>query len=247
MALALAKSRQYPQHYALTSLEAKPTAGVPYGATTYETDTGLWYIFTAAGWVQETLPAIAATIAGPVAISSIAAGDNNIGNVDVASIAAGETHIGEVGANTTLVSCTPTVTAGAYHANDVVGGIQTIANAVRVSAGTGIIQSLTISDLAAQKAVFEIYLFSATPGTGTYTNNSAMDLDDTDALLCIGRIDVTEADYKSLADNSIAMIRNIGIPIKVAATSLFVVIRTTGTPTYTSTSDLKFTFGILRD
>ena len=170
-------------------------------------------------------------------------------------LSASEEHIGEVGANTTLVSITPVVTAGAYSANDIVGGtgagaglgINTLADAVRVTGGTGIIQSLVISDLAAQNAVFEIYLFSANPAAGTYTDNGALDIHDTDALLCIGRIDVAASDYKSLADNSIACVRSIGLPIKVAATSLFVIIRTTGTPTYVSTSDLKLTFGILRD
>jgi len=161
----------------------------------------------------------------------------------------------EVVGNTALVSITPVVTAGAYHANDIIGGtgagaglgINTLANAVRVSGGTGIIQSLVISDLAAQNAVLEIYLFSANPAAGTYTDNGALDIHDTDALLCIGRIDVAASDYKSLADNSIACVKNIGLVIKVAATSLFVIIRTTGTPTYAGTSDLKLTFGILRD
>jgi len=170
-------------------------------------------------------------------------------------LTAGEAHIGEVGANTILVSITPIVTAGAYHANDIVGGtgagaglgINTLANAVRVSGGTGIIQSLVISDLAAQNAILEVYLFSANPAAGTYTDNGVLDIHDTDALLCIGRIDVAAADYKSLADNSIACVRSIGLPIKVAGTSLFVIIRTTGTPTYVGTSDLKLTFGILRD
>lgn len=59
---------------------------------------------------------------GNVDVASIAAGDNNIGNVDIASIAAGENYLGKVGGDITLVSITPVVTAGAYHANDIVGG-----------------------------------------------------------------------------------------------------------------------------
>ena len=56
MALASVKSRQFPQHFAQASGIAKPTASVPYGATLYETDTDLWYIFTADGWKVESLP-----------------------------------------------------------------------------------------------------------------------------------------------------------------------------------------------
>lgn len=182
----------------------------------------------------------------PSSLSTLPAGTNNIGDVDVLSIAAGETHVGEVGGNTTLVSCIPTLTTDPYTGNDVLGGIQTLANAVRISGGTGVVQSLVISDLANQTAVLEIYLFSASPAAGTYTDAAAMDLHDTDALLCIGRIDVAAGDYKSLADNAIACVVGLGLPIKLAATSMFALIRTTGTPTFAA-SDLKLTFGILRD
>ena len=211
------------------AIDIKPTTW-GYGSTIYEMDTGIMYLYGAGGWARKY--------------------ESILGN-----LSAGEAHIGEVGGNTVLVSITPVVTAGAYHANDIVGGtgagaglgINTLANAVRLTGGSGIIQSLVISDLAAQNAVFEIYLFSANPAAGTYTDNGALTIHDTDALLCIGRIDVAAGDYKSLANNSIACVRSIGLPIKVSATSLFVIIRTTGTPTYASTSDLKLTFGILRD
>jgi len=177
------------------------------------------------------------------------AGDVNIGNVDVASVAAGETHIGEVGGNTTTVTVSPTVTAGAYHANDCIGGKLTLANAARAAAGSGLIYTLTVQDLAAQNAILEIYIFNADPSNGTYTDNGAVDIHDTDMGYCIGRIDVATSDYKSLADNSMAFPKDMrAIPFKLASgTSLYAIIRTTGTPTYAATSDLKLVFGILRD
>ena len=164
-------------------------------------------------------------------------------------LSAGEAHIGEMGGNTTTVTVSPTVTAGAYHANDVVGGKLTLANAARVAAGSGLIYTLTVQDLAAQNAVFEIYIFNADPTNGTYTDNGALDIHDTDMAMCIGRIDVAAADYKSLADNSMAFPTGMrAIPFKLASgTSLYAIVRTTGTPTYIATSDLKLIFGILRD
>ena len=163
-------------------------------------------------------------------------------------LTAGETHIGEVGSNTALVAITPTITAGAYSANEVVGGIQTLTGALRISAGTAILQSVTVRDLAAQNAVLQIFFFNANPATGTYTDNGAFDLDDTDSGLCIGKVIVNASDYTSLADNSIATITGCGLPLKATTgTSLYAIIRTTGTPTYASTSDLKITFGLLRD
>ncbi|MBU2395757.1 MAG: hypothetical protein KKH70_20675, partial [Gammaproteobacteria bacterium] len=76
--------------------------------------------------------------AGSAAIGKLAANSGvDIGDVDVKSIAAGETHLGEVGGSGITIQQTPTVTAGAYSANDAVGGLLTFANAGRVSAGGG--------------------------------------------------------------------------------------------------------------
>lgn len=180
-----------------------------------------------------------------ITIGTLVLGSATISSM--AALVAGEAHVGEVGGSTLKVAVTPTITAGAYHANDVVGGIQTFANAARVSGGTGKIDTIVVRDLAAQNVVLQIFFFSATPGTGTYTDNAAMDLDDTDSALCLGHITVAATDYISLADNSIATMRNVGLDYTCAATSLFALIRTTGTPTYVSTSDLIITIHFLRN
>lgn len=56
MPLAHVKQAQHPHHYSQLSTVLKPTASVPFGSTLYCTDTFVWYIFTAAGWVPETVP-----------------------------------------------------------------------------------------------------------------------------------------------------------------------------------------------
>ena len=221
-----------PSAWVGLSTDVKPTTG-NYGSSFYETNTGLEYIYTNAGWVAKKT-----TVTGAVTSTS------TIGS----ALPAGENHVGEIGGNTKLVSVTPTVTAGAYHANDVLGGIQTLTNALRVSAGTAVLQSVTVRDLAAQNVVLQIFFFNANPATGTYTDNGAFDLDDTDSGLCIGKVTISASDYISLVDNSVATITNCGLPLKATTgTSLYAIIRTTGTPTYASTSDLKITFGLLRD
>ena len=185
---------------------------------------------------------------GDVDVASIAAGTNNIGDVDIASIAAGETHIGEVGCNTTVVSVTPTVTAGGYTALDIVGAIQTIAAATRVSGEPTILQSITVTDLNKQNVELTIFFFNANPGTGTYTDNLALTIHDTDMALCIGEVQVLAADYRSAAASSVATIANIGLPLMPAATSLFAIAQASGAaPTYASVSDLVFKYGFLRD
>jgi hypothetical protein len=70
---------------------------------------------------------------GVMLTRSIPTGGNLIGSV---LGAAGENHIGQVGGEGTTISQTPTVTAGAYGANDAVGGLLTFANAARVATFT---------------------------------------------------------------------------------------------------------------
>ena len=163
--------------------------------------------------------------------------------------------LGTVMGDTKDVTVSPVVTAGAYHANDIVGGtgagaglgINTNANAARVTGGTGKLDSIVVRDLAMQNAVLQIWLFSATPAAGTYTDNGAFGLHDTDSALCIGVVTIATTDYVSATDNSIATLCNIGLDYKVAATSMFAIFRTTGTPTYAATSDLSLTFNFLRN
>ena len=265
-------------HYSGLSTDVMPTPGAAgYGSTFYVEDIGVRYVYGSSGWVIDktsitgsiiaaigsSLPAGTnnigdvdiATLPGTVQadIATLKA-DTALIKSDIATIKAGiplnagETHVGAIGGNTALIAITPTVTAGAYHANDVVGGIQTLTSALRVSGGTAILQNVTVRDLAAQNAVLQIFFFNANPGTGTYTDNAALDLDDTDSGLFIGKVTINAADYISLADNSVATITNCGLALKATTgTSLYAIIRTTGTPTYASTSDLKITFGLLRD
>jgi hypothetical protein len=181
-------------------------------------------------------------------IALIANSGVDIGDVDVTSIAAGETHIGEVGCNTEVVSVTPTITAGAYTALDIVGGVQTIAAASRVSGEPTILQSIVINDLSAATQAFTIWFFNANPSNGTYTDNIALDIHDTDLAMAIGHVKITSSDYASATDNSVACKVPIGLPLKPAATSLFAIAQCTGTaPTYVSTADLTFRYGFLRD
>ena len=213
------------------------------GALTLRIRMSAWTSGTATVYLEGTSAA-----AGVFMTRSLPTGTNNIGDVDVASITAGETHIGEVGCNTEVVSVTPTITAGAYTAGDVVGGIQTIAAASRVSGEPAILQSIVIDDLSAATQAFTIWFFNANPTNGTYTDNIALDIHDTDLAMCIGHVKITSSDYASAADNSVACKVPIGLPLKPAATSLFAIAQCTGTaPTYVSTADLTFRYSWLRD
>ena len=149
--------------------------------------------------------------------------------------------------HTTIVfKDTPTITAGAYSANDAVGGLITFANvATTDSRGSGVIQSITIIDDAAQNAELELHLFDRTfTATG---NNDAFAPSDDDLENYLGYILVTPADYRSFASNSAAHVSNIGLAYDLDDRSLFCQLVTRGTPTYAATDDLTVKIAILQD
>ena len=88
--------------------------------------------------------------------------DIDVAGAEVVSLGAGEAHVGQVGGEGLRISQTPTVTVGAYSANDAVGGLLTFANAARVSAGSGVIKDVILIDDAGQDAIMELWLFSQT-------------------------------------------------------------------------------------
>jgi hypothetical protein len=141
------------------------------------------------------------------------------------------------------ISVTPAISAGvAYAAKDAVGGEMTFANAVRVSGGSGVINTVMIADNDSENASLELWLFSATVTEAA--DNAAMDFTDAEMLTCVGVIPISAADYYTLADNGAACIRGVGLQFKCAATSLFGQLKCTATPTYTAVGDLTVTLAI---
>jgi len=145
-----------------------------------------------------------------------------------------------------VVSNTPTITAGAYVALDIVGAIQTFADVGREAGDRVVLQSIVVIDLGKQDATLKLFFFDRNPANGTYTDNIPLDIDDTDMGYCVGATQVSSTAYFDAADNSVAVVDNIGLGLSPNATDLFVVAQTTGTPTYASTSDLVFKLYFLR-
>jgi len=139
---------------------------------------------------------------------------------------------------------TPTVTAGAYSANEAVGGKLTFADAVDPGASPGaLLESVTILDLAKQDIQLDLVLFDR-DFTAT-TDNAAFDPSDADAAHIIGVVKVT--DYADFADSSVATKAGIGLPLKCASGStIYGQLVTRGTPTYAAVTDITVTLGIVR-
>jgi hypothetical protein len=164
------------------------------------------------------------------------------------AMGAGESHIGAVGGNTTAIDVVPTLTVHAtYVSGDFVGTSSTameFPNAARVSTGTGVVQSATLVDYAAQSIAAELWLFdtAVTPPT----DSAAWSISDADAARCIGVI--AFQNYFASALNSISngVIPNGGLGFKSSGTSLWGCLVTRGAPAYAS-GDLTVRLIIIQD
>lgn len=157
----------------------------------------------------------------------------------------------KIGGKTAVVSVTGAqvgVSGAAYSSGDVIGDQSPIeVELVQGEYGTGIIQTVITKDLSNQSAAIDLFVFSSRP-TGTYTDNSAMDVSDADAASLIGVINIVATDYAASADSSFATTRSIGLVIKnmSGTNKVWFIPVSRGTPTYVA-DELSFTFGVLQD
>lgn len=163
---------------------------------------------------------------------------------DILSITAGETHVGQVGGEAARIAVTPTVTAGAYSANDAVGGVLTFANAARVSGGSGLIKSILIVDDAGQDAELELWLFDqsfTSPG-----DNAAWGATEAELHNLVGIIQSTDGDWMAAGTPSVCRIE-VSQSYVLQATSMFGQLVTRGTPTFAATDDVTVIIELIQD
>ncbi len=149
-----------------------------------------------------------------------------------------------------IVQVAPTVTAGAYTADDVLGGEQTISNAARISGAGGILCGITMSaedndaDGWAASNV-EILIFDQNPA-GTYTDNGALAVTDNDGTKLLASVILdTKVDC---GDVTILYARNVNIPyICNGSTDLYAVAVNRGGVTPEATDAIQFTYHLIRD
>lgn len=127
---------------------------------------------------------------------------------------------------------TPVVTAGAYSANDVIGGLLTFKG---LRGGT--LQGVTITDKAAQSVDYLLVLFDEAPTN--IVDNATFDIADADLSKIIRRLDLTAASHRqAFTDNAIYSRDSLDIPIRAQCAALTAFLITLGTPTYATTSDI---------
>ena len=138
---------------------------------------------------------------------------------------------------------TPAVTAGAYSANDTVGGLLTFAFAANSGKG-GVIKDVIIIDDAGQDSVMELWLFSET--FTAIADNAAWDISQADSRKLVAIISTSNGAWYATGTESVAMIE-CSQRYDLAGTSLFGQLVTRGTPTFAATDDVTVIIGLLPD
>lgn len=136
----------------------------------------------------------------------------------------------------------------AYASGDLLIDTQIIPKALRIGDGTGILESLVITDEDDQGAAFDIFILEKSTSLGTI--NGTPNISDANSRLnFLAHIAVGTGDWQDLGGVRVACYNSLSWIIKAAAGTqdvYFAVVNGTGTPTYTA-SGLRFRFGFLQD
>lgn len=142
------------------------------------------------------------------------------------------------------VELTPTITAAAYSSGKQVGGIQTIPGVCLDQNRFAQLINVTLTDADKQSAAMTIFFFDVSPTvTSVDTGSMAMTAANL-ALQCIGHVAIAAGDYQPMAAVSVAS-KDFDLKYlktRHEAANLYAIAMTTGTPTYATTTSLKFKY-----
>ena len=144
--------------------------------------------------------------------------------------------------STAPATLSPTVTASAYTAGYVVGGLLNFTN-VFPSDNSGTLNSISVSFNDVQTSQFLLYVFSANPTASTFTDHAApvIALADRPKLLGVYQL---AASNSGLGTNTIYNRDAIGKQITSTTAGIYAVLVTISTITPASTSDLTISLGV---
>jgi hypothetical protein len=152
---------------------------------------------------------------------------------------------GDVGGITNLECAAPTVTAAAYTAGNVVGGLVTLPN-IFGPKNSGVIESVQINFKSAQTAEFDVSFFKAQPSNSTFTDHAAPAIAAADAFSVLPLLQLTNP--KSVLGTETTYGQSgLGTALNTGSTSLWLVVTTPGTPTPASTTDMQVCVTVLAD
>lgn len=136
----------------------------------------------------------------------------------------------------------------AYASGDLIADTQQYDAFFRVTNGTGVINTITVTEKDAQGAA--IYIIIHRTSTSMGTENSAPNITDANLVAGIQHIiPVATTDYVTVSGTKIATLKNLGLPVMAVSGTddlYFSILNSTGTPTYAS-GEIQLGIGVLLD
>lgn len=136
----------------------------------------------------------------------------------------------------------------AYTSGDLIADTQQYDGFFRVTNGTGIINTITVTEKDAQGAA--IYIIIHRTSTSMGTENSAPNISDANLVAGIQHIiPVAASDYVTVSGTKIATLKNLGLPVMAVSGTddiYFSILNSTGTPTYAS-GEIQLGIGVMLD
>lgn len=144
-----------------------------------------------------------------------------------------------------VITIDATVDTNAYAEGDVAFATQEVAGFSTAADITSILQSVVVIDPDDQGIGIDLIFFNANTTLGT--ENSAPDLDDTEVLTVIGRVQVGAGSFYDLGANRVACVYGIGLPMKAGTGgSVWMAGIARGAPTYAG-GHIYIKLGVLRN
>jgi len=143
------------------------------------------------------------------------------------------------------VQVTPTITAGAYAAADVVGGELNFANAIRVAGGTGEIRKVIVTDKAGLNPNLDLWLFDS-GFSSPIADNAVWQVPAGELGNVVAGIPIYSGDWLDLGTTN-AVGKPVAESVISDGTSLYGYLVTQDARTWVSTSDLSISLLIAQD
>jgi hypothetical protein len=149
--------------------------------------------------------------------------------------------------STVQLSATPTMQAAAYVTGNVIGGLISLANAVRAP-GSGLIQSVTVTFQSGVEPSLDIVFFDGNPTNSTITDKTAIAL----AAADLGSVAAVAhlSDWTLLAASTMAFgqAQTITQPFAIpSGTTLYAAVVSRSSVTLGATNDMQISVNILQD
>jgi len=123
-----------------------------------------------------------------------------------------EPFIGTVSGESSFIEIDLTLTAGSYSKNDVLADTQIIENVLRANGATGIWQSCTLLDKGHNGGDIDIFILKKNTSIGT--ENSPINISDSDAEDILGVWTFESQKYVDLVNSKFIQQDNIGVMVK---------------------------------